>query len=202
MRTIINKSEFRGLSPDSTLDDATLVNYLKTVTDLIKTYAGHSLEEDITIDYKLGTGSRYLYLSKRPVTAISEIIVNDTTLTEDQYRYDDCKIELVTGIFRKGQDFGEATAGRTTKSDQVKVTYTAGFVYPPESDEDTNTSDVPWDLKMAVAGMINSFAIQMKSGGMAQGLKSYSISDISYSFRSYAETSGPFMDTLERYLAW
>jgi len=200
MSTIINKSEFRGLSPDSTLDDATIVNYLNVVTDLIASYAGESLEEDVKIDYKIGSGSRYLYLDKRPVTAISEVILNGAVLTGDQYRYDDRRIELATGIFKKGQDFGEVTAGRTTASDQIKVTYTAGYVYPTEETSDSST--VPYDLKMAVAGLVNSFATKMASGGMAQGLKSYSISDISYSFRSYAETSGPFMDTLDRYIAW
>lgn len=200
MKTIINKDEFRGLSPESPVEDAVLTNYLNTVTDLIHSYAGYSLEESEITEYKLGSGGRALYLDRRPVKSVSKVVKNDAELATTEYRHDDRKIELVSGAFFKGQDFYEATAGRTTKSDRVEITYTAGFVYPEASEDSSST--VPWDLKLAVVGVVNSFVTQMASGGQASALKSYSISDVSYSFRSFAEANEPFMSTIERYMAW
>ena len=198
MKTIINKSEFRGFAPDSDIEDAQLTVFLLAITDFIHTLVGDSLEEGPVTEYHKGNGFQKLYLDKRPIKSIESLKINSVKLLADDYRFDKESVILKNRIFYKGQDIHESSmASNNYASDDIEVNFTAGYVYP-ETDDNTQ-STVPYDLRMACVGLINTFTSQTSKEGK---LKSYAIADLSWAFKDFASTNKPFMDILRGYIPW
>lgn len=194
--TIISLDEFKKLNSSLELTDAEIQILLKVVTDYIHTLAGVSLEEGEYTEYLHGNGTKRLYLIKRPVRKIIKITRNGNDSDVNDYIVENECIRLKKGIFYQGQDMYEPyLAGFYTKSEYIEITYIGGFKYPTKEDE----GNVPWDLKMAIVNIISDIVLDNSEQGK---LKSYSISDISYSFKTKAERSEVFMEMLRGYISW
>lgn len=194
--TIISLDEFKKLNSSLELTDNEIQILLKVVTDYIHTLAGVSLEEGEYTEYLHGNGTKRLYLIKRPVRKIIKITRNRNDSDVNDYIVENECIRLKKGIFYQGQDMYEPyLAGFYTKSEYIEITYIGGFKYPTKEDE----GNVPWDLKMAIVNIISDIVLDNSEQGK---LKSYSISDISYSFKTKAERSEVFMEMLRGYISW
>lgn len=195
-KTIISLDEFKKLNSSLELTDNEIQVFLKVVTDYIHTLAGISLEEGKHTEYLYGNGTRRLYLIKRPIKEIIKILRNGNESNINDYVIENECIRLKRGIFFQGQDINEPyLAGKYTKSEYIEVTYIGGFKYPDEHEE----GNVPWDLKMAIVNIISDIVLDNSEQGK---LKSYSIADISYSFKTKAERSEVFIEMLRGYISW
>lgn len=194
--TIISLGEFKKLNSSLELTDDEIQILLKVATDYIHTLAGISLEEGEHTEYLHGNGTRRLYLIKRPVRKIIKILRNGNDSNINDYIIENECIRLKKGIFYQGQDMYEPyLAGNYTRSEYIEITYIGGFKYPTDTEE----GNVPWDLKMAIMNIISDIVLDNSEQGK---LKSYSISDISYSFKTKAERSEIFMEMLRGYISW
>lgn len=194
---IISEDEFRYLNSSLEISSEDLNILLNVATDYIHTLAGISLEKGEHTEYLHGNGTNKLYLEKRPINKLIKVLRNGREDNLNNYIVKNDCICLKRGIFYQGQDMYEPyLAGNYTQSEYIEITYIGGFEYPTAGGDKGN---VPWDLKMAVVNIISEIIFDNSVQGK---MKSYSISDISYSFKTKAERSEIFMDMLRGYISW
>ncbi len=145
-------------------EDANLILIHEAVESWISSACGRNLESQSYEEKRDGTGTKYLTLYQYPVTAITEIKVNDGDNIEDYEIYSDGTICLKTAIFSTG-------------CLNVVVKYTAGYT----------VVSCPGDLKGAILFMCKKLWQTREED--TEGLKSFSLGDISKAF----EVEYPFL---------
>lgn len=120
--------------------DVVIELLINGVSQQFSTYAGRSFISATYTSLKLtADGTPYLYLPNWPVTTLTSVIEDGTTLTLDTDFYAD----LDTGLLTKASwswPWSSGTAEWTTEPHGVVVTYTAGYV---------QATTLPADLKLA-----------------------------------------------------
>jgi hypothetical protein len=141
--------------------------------------------EEVTETY-FGTNTQFLYLDKRPVIALSSIYINDAEQDIADYSiYKECAIESPTA-FMRGTTYTGPTLSRENSLRRIKVTYTGGYT----------ADNFPKTLQMAAASLIQNLQTMSEN---SDNLKAYSIADVSYSFKSFAETNEGYNALLDKY---
>ena len=182
---IISIEQFKNIYPNTTISDDKLKNLICAVENMIVSRSCADTleyEQDFTEIHR-GNDSRRLYFCKPNIKQIKNIYVNDTLLDKNSY-FENLKqgyIELYHGVFPKGMDIFERTVEGYTRSCIIKAELEGGYTYPSETTPDLG--DVPCDLVNAISALINAFIDYADNSG----LKSYKISDISYTFKSIEE---------------
>jgi hypothetical protein len=161
--------------------------WLEIAWDMLISELGYDPSYGEETDETVGTGDKIVYLQKRPVKELVSVYINEVAKDLDDfkvYKERACKYD---GVFQQGQIKNyKRTMSNFKNDDEIEITYNGGYT----SDE------FPKDLLLLVCDMIKT------SGMIADGsanLKSYSISDISYSFRVYTETNSRWNNTLDKY---
>lgn len=129
-------------------------------------------------------------LKKRPVSSISSLEGNRTSLNDVVINEYKNGIKRLYGVFYKGQDIFENTASMTSKSEIIKIAYVGGWKYGADG-------NVPISLKYALAGLIQSYVDETTGEGK---LKAYSRDDISYTFKDSVERNQSFITLISRYI--
>lgn len=123
---------------------------LETATDEVKAVIGHDItqnQETATLD---GTGSEALVLPKHPVTAVSQVDVDGTTLAASAYKFIEAGVVYRTsGVWAVGRQ-------------NIDVTYTHGY------------SPIPGDVK-AIVLETASRAWRSGAGLTQESVGSYSV---------------------------
>lgn len=190
MNTIITVEEFKEFYPSSSLTDGQIRMYCQMMTEYIHELAGVSLEEGEYTETLKGNGEDTLYLKKRPVSSISSLEGNRTSLNDVVINEYKNGIKRLYGVFYKGQDIFENTASVTSKSEIIKITYVGGWKYGADG-------NVPISLKYALAGLIQSYVDETAGEGK---LKAYSRDDVSYTFKDSVERNQSFIAIIGRYI--
>lgn len=190
MNTIITVEEFKEFYPSSSLTDGQIRMYCQMMTEYIHELAGVSLEEGEYTETLKGNGEDTLYLKKRPVSSISSLEGNRTSLNDIVINEYKNGIKRLYGVFYKGQDIFENTASVTSKSEIIKITYVGGWKYGADG-------NVPISLKYALAGLIQSYVDETAGEGK---LKAYSRDDVSYTFKDSVERNQSFIAIIGRYI--
>lgn len=190
MNTIITVEEFKEFYPSSSLMDRQIRMYCQMMTEYIHELAGVSLEEGEYTETLKGNGQDTLYLKKRPVSSISSLEGNRTSLNDVVINEYKNGIKRLYGVFYKGQDIFENTASVTSKSEIIKITYVGGWKYGVDG-------NVPISLKYALAGLIQSYVDETTGEGK---LKAYSRDDVSYTFKDSVERNQSFITLISRYI--
>jgi len=162
--------------------------WLEIAWDMLISELGYDPSYGEETDETVGTGDKIVYLQKRPVKEITSVYINGVLKDTDEFSvYKERACKYKEGIFQQGRIKNyKRTLSNFKNDDEIEITYNAGYT----SDE------FPKDLLFLVCDMIKT------SGMIADGsanLKSYSISDISYSFRDYTETNSRWNNTLDKY---
>lgn len=123
---------------------------LETATDAVKAIIGHDITEGTETATLDGTGTEALVLPKHPVTAISQVDVDGTTLAADAYKFIEAGVVYRTsGIWAVGRQ-------------NIDVTYTHGF------------ATIPGDVK-AIVLETASRAWRSGAGVSQESVGSYSV---------------------------
>lgn len=151
--------------------------WLDIAWESLNKLVGYELDLGSKTDIKEGTGKDIIYLSKRPITEITEIKINNFDRALEEFEiYENIGVRNKLGCFDIGigQCFPSIKMGRYTETDNVEISYNAGY------DKD----NFPNDLIFAACFIIQS---KKQSSSDAGILKSYKISDISYTWKSQEE---------------
>lgn len=125
-----SKDEVISLSglPENEIEDG----WSDYVQDMIKEYTGidYGSSNTYTEDYD-GTGTSVLRLKHRPVTSISSLSVDGTSMTSSEYKVYDTYVELVQNYGRPIQEaMGSTGSIFPVGQKNVSVTYVAGESAP------------------------------------------------------------------------
>lgn len=193
MNTIISVNDFKKFNPSSSLTDEQIQLYCMLITEWIHEYASVSLEEGEHTETILGNGTDKLFLMKRPVTSLTALKSNRTTLDDVVILDTKNGIKRLNGIFTKGQDIYDYLASRNVASEKITITYTGGYRYPTEDD----AGNVPELLKYALCAMINGM---IEDTGETGNLKSYRRDDVAYEFKTANERNSQFIAIIGRFI--
>ena len=183
------------------LKETAVKNKLLTLVDVVPT----DLWLDITwerlcemVGYDLSEGSKKeifdggidnknLYLSKRPLTEITEVKINNVVLESINYsNYNGIAVRFNQVIPQNTrQPFG---MGGICNNNEIEVEYIAGYT----------VDTFPNTLLLVASDLLETL---QSSIGEEGNLSAYRINDISYTWKSQAEITGKFNDVLEQFRA-
>ena len=183
------------------LKETTVKNKLLTLIDVVPTdlwldiiwerlceLVGYDLSEGSKKEIFVGgIDNKNLYLSKRPLTEITEVKINNVVLESINYsNYNGIAIRFNQFIPQNtSRPFGMSGI---CNNNEIEVDYIAGYTV----DTFPNTLLlVASDLLMTMQSML----------GDEGNLSAYRINDISYTWKSQAEITGKFNDVLEQFRA-
>ncbi len=162
-------------------DDTIMQFYLDAAISKIEKIIGYSLSSTEQKDYIDGKGisthysdldlnGYYIWLPRKPVTAISEVKIRDEVIDSDNY------------TLRNASNVPHIVLSENHLCywEEAEITYTAGFV-----DEALDK-----DIEMFIFSLINDFQNTLEDGE----LKSYKIRDVAYQYTTYLEKQSKLYD--------
>lgn len=163
---------------DSFEDDLLLVRMIDAASATIERYCGRTFASQSYTDVSHGTGQRKMTLRNVPVTAVTGVVVNGRTIPARP---------AVTGQGYTFNSFGVSLTGFTfdVGTDNVEVTYTAGYATVPE------------DVDMACCELV---ALRYKTLDRL-GVLSKTLAGESISFNT-GDFSDPVKRALDQYRVW
>ena len=155
------------------IDDSEVLEFMiDAIITKIEKYIGYPLAEEQTTDYIQGLNTREIWLPRKPVSTVSEVIIFDDALEIDEYNLRNADnnphIVLENEIL--------------PTCEEAKVTYTAGFA----------DGQLDADIKLLVFNLINDFRSHLENGD----IKSYKFEKLSYKFTSYLEKQDNFYNQM------
>ena len=151
--------------------------WLDIAWETLNKLVGYELDFWSKTDSREGNGKNIIYLTKRPVKEITEIKINNMDRALEGFEiYEGIGVKNKLGCFDVGigQCFPIVRMGRYTVTDNIEIIYNAGY----------DETDFPNDLIFAACYIIQSKKQMASDAGT---LKSYKISDISYTWKSQEE---------------
>jgi hypothetical protein len=138
-------------------DDDALEKLINAVSDYIERLTNRTFQKVADqVEYVAGYGDMLLVVSRTPLTSVSEILFDDSTIDSDNYEIYDAAAGSIRHINMAWSwtapshaDISEGPAARHAERKLYKVTYTGGYVMP----NDVGTRDFPWDLEEAATEM-------------------------------------------------
>ena len=143
---------------------------------------GRPLGKNTYREFYEADGQQELVTLKYPIVSVDYIMENGRLVPPELYDYGQtANIGVIyrdDGWLRAGYRRGLANDIIESKRN-IEVRYTAGYVLPKDAtDEEPQT--LPADLEGLVWDMVSQAYVNMLNG--SQGLKSFSISDVSWTF--------------------
>lgn len=141
-----------------------------------------------------GTGRQTLVLHNYPIVSVESVFFNDELIESESYDFIQGKENGIlyrdTGWpccgFSGGLSYDTYAASRA-----ITVNYTAGYVLPKDK-TNTTPSDLPSDLEHLCIEMVLDASARMESGN-GRGLKSFSISDVSW---TWTDETPPYWESI------
>ena len=173
------------LSLDNETDErtCTLIELLiNKASSWVEQKVGRPLGKNTYREFYEADGQQELVTLKYPIVSVDYIMENGRLVPPELYDYGQtANIGVIyrdDGWLRAGYRRGLANDIIETKRN-IEVCYTAGYVLPKDAtDEEPQT--LPADLEGLVWDMVSQAYANMQNG--SQGLKSFSISDVSWTF--------------------
>lgn len=173
------------LSLDDETDErtCTLVELLvNKASSWVEQQVGRPLGKNIYREFYEADGQQELVTLKYPIISVDYVKEAGRLVPPERYDYGQtANIGVIyrdDGWLRAGYRRGLANDIIETKRN-IEVCYTAGYVLPKDAtDEEPQT--LPADLEGLVWDMVSQAYANMQNG--SQGLKSFSISDVSWTF--------------------
>jgi hypothetical protein len=139
-------------------ETARLERYIHAATAAILQYLNRPAIHYATgiVDSLPGFGTQRLLLSRYPVTSLTSVVIDGTTLASDDYEIDDAAAGIVyrrygfasTGMYCPGIVQEDILPG--TEQRLITVTYTAGYVTPQQVVlNGALTRSLPYDIELA-----------------------------------------------------
>ncbi len=173
------------LSLDDETDErtCTLIELLiNKASSWVEQKVGRPLGKNTYREFYEADGQQELVTLKYPIVSVDYIMENGRLVPPELYDYGQtANIGVIyrdDGWLRAGYRRGLANDIIESKRN-IEVRYTAGYVLPKDAtDEEPQT--LPADLEGLVWDMVSQAYVNMLNG--SQGLKSFSISDVSWTF--------------------
>lgn len=173
------------LSLDNETDErtCTLIELLiNKASSWVEQKVGRPLGKNTYREFYEADGQQELVTLKYPIVSVDYIMENGRLVPPELYDYGQtANIGVIyrdDGWLRAGYRRGLANDIIEAKRN-IEVCYTAGYVLPKDAtDEEPQT--LPADLEGLVWDMVSQAYVNMLNG--SQGLKSFSISDVSWTF--------------------
>lgn len=163
--------------------------WLDILWESLTQYLGYDLSLGEKKDRLEGNNSHILYLVARPVVSLTEIQINDEEKSLEEF-----EILQENSIYYKNNCFwggyGSCAISGLSEypiQDIVNVTYQAGYT----------VEDFPNLLIWAITSIYQNMKVNTTEEG---NLKSYKISDISYTFKTLAENNQEINAVLSNYM--
>lgn len=201
MTTLETMKIMLGISSDDEdlQRDAIIINLINSASSWVERKTGRQLGKQTYVQQYNASGARELVLLQWPIISVE--YVKDTSTGEEISASDyDFLNTADIGVLYK--DDGWPLRGYrsglaydiTAQLRCLEVKYTAGYVLPKDATKKSPCT-LPADLQGVVWGVVSQEFATMQNG--AQGLSSFSISDVSWSFDKTVKQE--WLDTIGYY---
>lgn len=151
------------------IDNSEVLEFMiEAIIKKIEKIIGYPLAKEETTDYIEGLNTREIWLPRKPVSNVSEVVVFNNSLEPEEYNIRNA--EDTPHIVLKNEILPTC--------EEAKVIYTAGFA----------DGELDADIKLLIFNLINDFKSQLDNGD----IKSYKFEKVSYKFTSYLEKQDNF----------
>lgn len=178
-------------------EDLILTMLINRASAEIESQIGHHLGKADYDQWYYADGRRELVLKEYPIVSVESIAQDGETVAPEEYdavqRGNIGVVYKDDGWLHSGYYHGLAN-DMLAKKRCIRVKYTAGYVLPKDATED-DPQTLPADLEGLLWEMVQYAYANLKNG--ADGLTSFSISDVSWSFDK--ENSTSWTSILNRY---
>lgn len=189
--TLEMAKEALGIDLDDSSQDQVLIILINGISTWVENYLGYKLREDDRDETYQPCGRQKQLVRGRPITTVYEIQFAGETIPAQSYVWDEPGLGEYGILWRDAGwpyiDYIQGIAYEAVaRSRNLHIRYRSGYVLPQDATEG-NPSTLPADIIMAVLqALSSSFNSEF---GDAAGLASYSISDVSWTFKDTSSVS-------------
>lgn len=196
LMTLADLKSLSGIDSADTSNDGKLQFLINAASQEIENVLGRKLKKAQYTERMKGNNRMTIQVKNYPLLEIESIKINGSAVNESDYSFNASGI--IEG-FRPWWSTGLTTGISNLtvqRSNNIEIAYTAGYVLPKDATT-LEPRTLPYDLELAAFRMINGLAALTEQG--IDGLKSFSISDISWTWdKDYMQS---IMPTLMQYRA-
>ena len=170
------------LAEEDAQRDAALVQLINAASAWLESKLGRKLGRQTYTENKAAPGTQRLTLEQYPIISITSVTDTLSGAAVDGFDFsDEGEIGVVfreNGWTYRGH-IGGLSYDFIAPRRYLQIVYTAGYVLPKDATAD-EPATLPADLEGLVWDMVSQAYANMQNG--SQGLKSFSISDVSWTF--------------------
>ena len=198
--------EFIGMDPqDKDIPDPVKNNLERLInasSSYIETMTNRKFGRQKYIENHHGSGWQELCLNQYPIKAVESVKDTETgqLIEAESYSFDETG-EI--GVLYRDAGWsdrsylGGLALDKVAQKRYLRVCYSAGYILPKDATEE-QPSDLPYDLQYIIWQMVQQKWNLAKNG--ANGLASFSISDVSWTFDK--ELSTQVQNVIDQYRRW
>lgn len=198
--------EFIGMDPqDKDIPDPVKNNLERLInasSSYIETMTNRKFGRQEYIENHHGSGWQELCLNQYPVRVVASVmdVENKQLVDPGSYSFEDTG--EIGVLFRDAgwadrSYLGGLAYDKVAPKRYLRVSYSAGYILPKDATEE-QPSDLPYDLQYIIWQMVQQQWNLAKNG--ANGLASFSISDVSWTFDK--ELSTQVQNVIDQYRRW
>ena len=191
--TLEEAKQWLEIDLEDTSKDLILNIWIEGISETIFTLIGRDIMARDYIEKYPGTNKNAIVLKHYPINKIAEIAQVLDNQVQSLYEIEEVDINKKSGIIYKDLAWckvgGSSLMGGFINFPRrhIKVNYNAGY------------TEVPADLKLLALQMLGEQYAIMTSQGTKKGLKSYSISDVKYTWENESKLSQSQLGIINKY---
>jgi len=179
LMTLADLKSLSGIAPEDVSNDGKLQFLINAASQEIENILGRKLKKSQYTEKVKGNNRLTLRVKNYPLLEVESIKIDGSTVNVSDYFF------VESGIIEGSRPW--MGSGLTTgisnitiqRSNNIEIAYTAGYVLPKDATT-LEPRTLPYDLELAVFRMVNGLAALTEQG--IDGLKSFSISDVSWTW--------------------
>lgn len=204
MTTLETMLEMLGIDPDAAgvAVQNNVIRLINAASSWVETIVGRKLGRMVHIQQCAASGSQELVLQQWPIQSVEYIKDTASGHAIPSGDYDITTSGRIGVIYKdNGWAFRGYTGGLSNDyvaaQRYLEVKYIAGYILPKDGTDD-EPAGLPADLEGVVWGIVQQEFSIIRNG--AQGLKAFSLSDVSWTFDKEPRQS--WTETINRYVRW
>ncbi len=160
-------------------DDDFINTLIAQASDAIRKYCGRKFERETITETLPGSGNTRLWLTRTPISSITSVTVNDSTVATDEYTIEDAeaglllrhddgsppapKVWALPGMLSWGLSRAPI---RESGSNNITIVYVSGYLLPAEDNR-----DLPEDIERACIDTVKALYQGRKDSGRIKSQK-------------------------------
>ncbi|MBC3889510.1 hypothetical protein GH810_14445 [Acetobacterium paludosum] len=194
LMTLADLKSLSGIANTDTSNDVKLQFLINSASQEIENILGRKIKKSQYTEKAKGNNRLTIKTKNYPLLEVAEIKTNGSLVNELDYSFEESGI--IEGIRPWGASGLQQGISNfmVQRSSNIEISYTAGYILPKDATT-LEPRTLPYDLELSAYRMINGLVALTEQG--TEGLKSFSISDVSWTWdKEYMQSVLP---TILRY---